>query len=797
MSLGIEVLREWAGRATLTETDVLEERGVVLDEWRTRAQGFGARVNEQIEDLILSGTAYEGHQPIGDRDSILAATPEVLESFYADWYRPGRMAVAAVGDFDHEEIVQMIVDAFTDLPDDDDPPGRMAPSYEPPEQPAVSSYVDEEAVTAGITALWPVANPTMTTVGDYEATLATSIGVQILADRLSDDASSGKGALLGATVVDLGWTRALGIVGVDAEMRAGRGDEGLVQVLEEVERVRRHGITDEEFERAIAAYTNYSKQVYEQRESTQDIEFVDQIVGHHLGGGDLMSPSQRFEVESAIVARLTAADIDDALGLVIDRQPAVLALGPDDADAVIPGEDRILEVLEGLPTAQIDPRGDTGTEKTVLMQRPEPAPIVSSSIDPRFEYTTLEFGNGATVYLWESDIAPQAVLAQIEGFGGLSLIDVPDLPEAFLMTEIVGRSGVAGFDVPALRRILTGRIVAVQPWISETRQGLEASAALADVETMFQLIHLTITEPRFDATAVDAVLDEMRTLNTSRDDLPDLLFEEAMNRSYYGDDPRYFVVPDADQLSDFDLGAARRAFASRFGNAADFAFALVGDFDTAEMTRLAASYIGTLPGGGDASGYVDHQPLPPRDVQVTTVEAGSGEQGQVGMFFTNEFEPSFQDRLVARLLELILTARLRERVREELSATYSIQAGIDLQRDPDEFAEAFVMSSGDPAGLDQISDEVLAELSSLQREVPSDVEFATALEQMRDELELVDNGTLASGLVAAHLYPDQPMSELVDAYLVLDELAREQVMRLAGAVFDLDQRIEVRQVPRR
>jgi zinc protease len=270
-----------------------------------------------------------------------------------------------------------------------------------------------------------------------------------------------------------------------------------------------------------------------------------------------------------------------------------------------------------------------------------------------------------------------------------------------------------------------------------------------------------------------------------------------MNDSYYGDDPRYFVVPDADQLSDFDLDAARRAFSARFGNAADLAFAFVGDFDTAEMTRLAASYIGTLPGSGHATGYVDHQPLPPRDVRVTTVEAGSGEQGQVGMFFTNEFEPSFLDRLTARLLELILTARLRERVREELSATYSIQAGIDLQRDPDAFAEAFVMSSGDPAGLDQISNEVLAELGSLQSDGPTDEEFATAVEQMRDELELLDNRTLAGGLVTAHLYPDQPMSELADGYSMIDEVVAEQVTRLARSVFDLDQRIEVRQVPRR
>jgi hypothetical protein len=41
------------------------------------------------------------------------------------------------------------------------------------------------------------------------------------------------------------------------------------------------------------------------------------------------------------------------------------------------------------------------------------------------------------------------------------------------------------------------------------------------------------------------------------------------------------------------------------------------------------------------------------------------------------------------------------------------------------------------------------------------------------------------------------MSELADGYSMIDEVVAEQVTRLARSVFDLDQRIEVRQVPRR
>lgn len=796
LELGIEVLREWATEATLTESDVTEERGVVLDEWRLRAQGFDARVNNQIEALILPGSVYEGHDPIGTDESISGTSPSELRRFYDDWYHPERMAIVAVGDFEVEEVEQMIVEQFGDIDGSTAPREWVTPDYEPFSETRVRTFVDEEATFSGISVLWPVDQDPIETVGDYQSRLVTTLALEILADRLNDDATLADSPLLGAAPLDFEWTRDIGVRGVDVTIRAELGDEALEHVLAEIERMRRDGVTEDELGRAVDGYSVYSRQIYDQRDSAQDIEFATRIAAHHLSGTDMMSPGQRFDIESDILDRMSTASVEKALSAFITRTPTVLVIGPDDEVSNLPTESDIAAAVEGMSGIILRDRVDPAEVATVLMERPDPVAPEKSTVDPQFDYRTLEFGNGATVYIWESDIARESVFAQIEGFGGSSVVDVDELVEAFLMTDIAGRSGVAGFDVPALRRLLADRLVSLQPWISETRQGMEGSSSVADVETLFQLIHLTMTNPRFDAVAVDAVLDEIRTLDASREDVPSLLFEEALNTAYYGDDPRYFVIPTAAQVEDFDIAVADRLFQERFGNPEGFAFALVGDFQADEIADLAARYIGTLPDRGEPEGFVDNQPLPARQVQVTTVEAGQGEQGQVGLFFTNEFDPTLEDRLTARALELILTARLRQRIREELSATYSIVAGVDLQRDPDPFAESFVISTGDPAGLDVITTEILADLGALQREGPTATQFATAVEQLRDELELLDNRTLAQGLVNAHLYADEPVTQLAERYPLIDELTPEGVRRLASLVFDLDQRIEVRQVPR-
>lgn len=796
MDLGMTVLREWASRATLNESDVVEERGVVLDEWRLRAQGYSARVGDRFHELVFPGTVYEGRLPIGTAESIEQTTPDLLGRFYRDWYRPDRMAIVAVGDFDVDSMEDDIVDTFGDLVPLEDPLPWDPVTYEPPMDPRVDSFVDPEATNVGLAVVWPVPTARPVTVGDYAQSVALSLGLEILNERLDDEALAGDGPLLSAAPVDFDWTRSIGAKGLDLEVKPTQADAGMEHVLTEVERVRREGFTDDEFSRALLRFETRSRQIYDEQDSRQDVTIADDIVAHHLGGAPLFSPDQRFKVEFDIADTLSKAYVEDVFGGVVSAAPIVLMVGPDDEGISIPDEARIMEVIDGLPSVTLQPRDDTTSDVLELMPAPAPAPILSDRTDRLFGYHTLTFDNGATVYLWPSGIAAGSVLAMIEGFGGTSVMDVEDLPEAFAMTDIVLRSGVGDLDIPTLQRFLTDRVVSLEPWISETRQGLVGESSSRDLETLLQLVNQTMTSPRFDASAVDAVLSQLETVEASRADLPDILFDEALITGYYGDDPRYFAFPTAEQLESYDPVRAEELFRDRFGDAGQFAFVFVGDFEMEDVTDLAARYIGSLPGDSVQTGFVDNQPLPPRRVQTFTVEAGTDEQAQIGMFFTNELDSDLEDRVTAQLLELIVAARLRDRVREQLSATYSVTTGVDLQRDPDPYAEAFVHATGDPAGLDQISDEVIADLADLQENGPTVDQFATAVAQLRDDFELFDNWSIASRLVEAHLYPDLPVSDMIRRNEVLTGLTSEDVRLLARIAYNLDQRIEIRQVPR-
>ena len=145
---------------------------------------------------------------------------------------------------------------------------------------------------------------------------------------------------------------------------------------------------------------------------------------------------------------------------------------------------------------------------------------------------------------------------------------------------------------------------------------------------------------------------------------------------------------------------------------------------------------------------------------------------------------------------MIVDARLRDRIREELSATYAVFTGIDLQRDPDPFAESFVRATGDPSDLERISNEIMADLIDLQTNGPTDEQFATAREQLATEYELINNGLLAEALINGFLYPDEPVFELALRYQVITEITPDDIQALAKIVYNPAQRIEVRTIPK-
>ncbi len=571
LETAFDVLYQWAAAATLDPVDIDEERGVVIEEWRLRDQGIGGRISNSYQELLLRGTSYEGHAPIGSLASLEALDVEAIRRFYDTWYRPEMMAVVAVGDFDAGRIEDMITERFSEMPAGDgglraEVTERVAPS------PRVVRLIDPEYPSAFVSVFFsaPVGMD-QATVGGLRSRIATDLALTMVHERLSNDISRGEAAFFEVDVDDFGFVRTLSIIGIELTAEPERLEASLQAGVEEMSRVVQFGFSDVEFDRARERFRASLDQLLAGKDTTQDYEYADLYVAHFLDGDPIAAIEDVVEMSARIVDSMTVADVQNAvLGLVDGVQPAVLLVAPAADEASVLSEIDVLEVLSGLDEALITARAPEVDLGDRLMATPEPSEIVERTSNRGLGFVEIELENGVRAIFKETTISENGFSVQAWSPGGYSMFEDGSVPGAQLIGDIVTTSGVGQFDQVALERILSDRLVGLSVFIEETNDSMFGQSSTDDAETLFQLIHLYMTQPRADASAAEALLNQYRPYAANPDQVPSLAQSIALYDARYGDEVRYRAIPTAGELAAFDMEDGLDAYRLAVADADDW-----------------------------------------------------------------------------------------------------------------------------------------------------------------------------------------------------------------------------------
>lgn len=793
VELAFDVLAEWALHATIGQTDVENERGVVLEEWRLRDAGLDGRISQLYEDIFLADTGYEDRAPIGDPAVLRATDADALRRFYDDWYRPDLMAVVAVGDFDEDDIIDLIEQKFAALEPVSDSRSRPEMAALGSSQRRIAVLADADQPTASVEIYYPTSPHDGISIGDRQDEWAHLLANEMISTRLNDDITRGDVPFFSVSAMDFSFTRGVQLPGLVADVASVDIIATLRALLVEVTRAQLHGFSESEFTRAVEWWRAGVEQYYAGRSSTQDIEYASRYVSHFLTGDAIPSARAEFDLDIGVLDTLTPAAVHAALlDIVGSGEPTVIIIGPD--DGVVPDEDDLGPVVDEALAADPDPRPAEAAIGDTLLATPKPIPPIEVNELP-LGVGEFVYANGVRVRFVTTDISINEIVMGADSPGGLSRVADEDVAEAFLAADVVGRSGAGGFDSVALDRFLADKFVYVQSYIDVTRDSLFGSAATEDLETMMQLIHLTVVAPRFDATAAKTVIGESRRFAESPEQFPGLATTLELIQQRWGGEPRYRVLLSSEDLDNYDLDAAAAVFKDRFGDVGDFTFGFAGDFSEETLRELADIYLGTLPGSDRDDGWLDFQQPAPATVVDKTIAVGDSEQGFVTFVFTGDLERDARSDVQVELLNLIADATLRDRIREALSATYSPVVSVGVVDEPDALIETYLQVSGDPGRLSEIIDESLATLAILATDGPTEAELATAKEQLSLEYELVSNDWWVGQMLFYAAHPDESLEDTLNAEVYIDATTVGDIRRIAAVAFPRDRYVLVRQVP--
>ncbi|MDG6895218.1 M16 family metallopeptidase [Volucribacter amazonae] len=309
----LQILSQMVFSAQLTEQDLAKERLIVLEEWRSK-QGVAARMNLQRTQSVRVNSRYARGSVLGTAEDIEQISLESLKQFYQQWYVPNNMTLLIVGDVNPQDTIDHIRQYFAQarpkiLPERD--------YYEPQlsNQIRIHQLQDPQSAVSQIAYIWRF-DESQSRGDDKQARKARLIDrltLAMLNQRLRNQQSQlaqGVNSLV-VRKSEIGKnTVALGIfAGVEKQSH----QQGLQQILQEVERLKRYPFTQAEFEQQK---TLSGEQIAFARNNQQSADFsqwVQRLNNTLLMDKSYFSQAKIAEMLAPLLAEIQLADVQQRL----------------------------------------------------------------------------------------------------------------------------------------------------------------------------------------------------------------------------------------------------------------------------------------------------------------------------------------------------------------------------------------------------------------------------------------------------------------------------------------------------
>lgn len=669
---GLLILEDWADGLLFDPEEVDKERGVVVSEWRSRLSAE-QRMQQQYYPLLYRGSRYAERLPIGDPAIIDSADYATIERFYRDWYRPDLMAIVVVGDVDVEWVEAQIQARFRRL----SPPEQLRPrpSYTVPahEETLIKVVSDPEASFTQVRLIYKQPATADNNRQAMRQELVQALFNQMMNARLVDIREQADPPF---TFASLGYGSDVGDLAIYSGyvfVREGGALRGLETLLRENKRVREHGFQASELARAKAQLLERAERTAREADKLPSAVFAGQLVAAFLDEEAFPSAEQRLALYQQWLPDIDLAEVNTLPAQWIkDSNRVLIVSGPEKATAPLPTEAELRAIVDSMEQVAVAPYEDRTSNQPLLAATLSPVAITDSLHYAGNDVSRWTLANGVTVVFKPTDFQNEQVLMTAFSEGGTGRYELEDFRQIKWATQLVEAMGLSHFSPSELYKQLVGKTVSVGPYIAGEYEGLQGSATPDDLETLFQLVYLYFTAPRYDDTLARAFIQQQAGIYENIEANPDFYYHRRLNEILYGNNPRV-GLPTSAQMEAVDPRRAFALYQERFADASDFTFVFVGSFTPAQLRSLATRYLGNLPTSLREDQRQDDGVRLRDTTLAEIISRGQTPRSRVQIVWHGSFAWSDTNRYAFSSLLDVLRIKLRESLREELGGVYGVR----------------------------------------------------------------------------------------------------------------------------
>ncbi len=681
---GFQIIEDWAHNALLTDKDIDDERGVVLEESRL-GKGADDRMLKKYFPKLAEGSLYAERLPIGKDEILKSFKYETIRSFYHDWYRPDLQAVIVVGDIEVATAKKMIVDHFGGLKNPSNERPRNYVDVAPRTASEAMVVTDKEATNSLLILTFPyIKKKDETTLGDYRDNLVKQLAEQIFNHRLNDLAQGSNPPFPYAAAEFSDMVHGYEAINVFALFTNEGPGKALNSVTGELIRAKKYGFTGGELELAKKELMSSIEKTYNERGTTESKDYVEEYIRAFLDKEPIPGIANEFSYYKSMLPAIKLADVNAMVKSWLQNENSfTLITAPEKSDVKLPSERELLAMTQKGLAQDMGKQEERKVATSLMNKLPLPGKVIGQEKEEGLDATTYTLSNGVKVTIKTTDFKSDEILLNGIKNGGSNSYGMSDRSNVHFATDIVEAMGVGEFTPSDLEKVMAGKTVKVALKIGEIDDNIAASSTVKDFESMLQLTNLYLTQPRKDAGLFKAYKEKQTSMLQFLTSNPRLAFVDTTVKALYSNNPlARMVFPKPKDFERINLDRTMDVYKNEFGNVAGFHFFLSGNIDAKTAIPLLETYIASIPAIGKTAIWKDNGVRPVKGVKELTVKKGKEKQSMIIAIYSGELPFSEDLEMSANALAEVLNIKVIEELREKMGAIYGGGFSANVQKDP-------------------------------------------------------------------------------------------------------------------
>jgi len=486
--------------------------------------------------------------------------------------------------------------------------------------------------------------------------------------------------------------------------------------MAEINRAVKFGFTKSEINRAVITYKSRYENQIAKLDDRAHRKIINLIRANYLDNVPLTDLTEKYEIAKPVLNNITQDDLLKQIQkLYTANNRSVIVTGVEGKNNL--SETEVIQIIDAIENDEsLQPYQEEKEVKPLMTGvKIKPGNIEATEKNKSLGFTTYTLSNGIRVHYQFVDKDKNKVSLSGHSYGGTSLLAIDDLPSASVMNNVMQMSGLGEFSATELPKVLAGKTATVRLSLDDITESIYGSSTTKDVETMLQLLNLHFTKPRFDESAYKVFLQKLDNyLIFKGQDLRSKM-DDSLNMTLYGNNPRKRVFNKA-YIDDISFEKIKDIYTTRYADASDFQFFIVGDTEENVLKPLLEQYVASIPTtNSKTENYKDNSvewlnPSIDKDIYVPMEDLKTS----VRMAFKKEIPYSIKNSLLMKALGSILQLRYLESLREEEGGTYGASARGFLVKEPKPLASLSINFDCNPDLAEKLISIVYKEIETIK-----------------------------------------------------------------------------------